>query len=143
MARLFSKPPREPAMGTLFRLAPPRPRGTVLDGVPLGWALPTPPYEVFDRPIYVRNAVGEHKCKCGSSLDHCKRFAGINPWGCSVFGCPEDADVGAHVVKWGILDQRLWLVPMCTWHNDQRDAVLKLRSHIRLVSTNVASTCGR
>ena len=39
------------------------------------------------------------------------------PTYCDVCGCSREAEVGAHVKKVGVYDNRWYIVPLCAYHN--------------------------
>ena len=89
-----------------------------------------------------RNVIGsdERKCSCGSWKEHWKKFSGKKwPSECSVKGCSESADLGAHVHIVG--EKKEWIVPMCTNCNNDPDKTFQLKANTILVSANKAETC--
>jgi hypothetical protein len=94
--------------------------------------------------MLVRNINGSSQniCACGSWLEHWKKFSGLNaPMFCPVIGCYAYAIVGAHVQKENVNDDNWYIVPLCKEHNSQTGHSLEIID-IKLVSANVAETCG-
>jgi hypothetical protein len=83
---------------------------------------------------------GAHDCPCADWLTHWERGAGMLAMSCAVVGCPEAAQVGAHVriegiaAYWGIL-------PFCRRHNATSGS-LSIRGSVRPVAANGRLTCG-
>ena len=91
-----------------------------------------------------KNCVGtsaQPNCKCGSWKKHWENFSG-KPWpsSCSVEGCDNPAEHGAHICN----GQEEWIVPMCVDHNEQKDSQnprFSLKGGRTLVSANRNDTC--
>lgn len=82
-------------------------------------------------------------CRCGSWLDHWKKFSGEPlPSLCPERGCRQTDLVGAHVQRVDANDQSWYILPLCSGHNNQRGATLDLYPEMTVVSANVAETCG-
>jgi len=92
----------------------------------------------------VRNVEGtsQNTCKCGSWLDHWKKFSGQTAQYCSEKNCTKAPEVGAHVQKDSASDSGWYIVPLCSAHN-KKTTSLELVDSTKLVSANVANTCGR
>lgn len=85
---------------------------------------------------------GEKACKCGSWLDHWKKFSGqVVPTYCTVIGCYNTDLVGAHVQKDNSSDRASYIIPLCTTHN-KTDGAFETSDSYNLVSANVSATCG-
>ena len=90
------------------------------------------------------NGTSASTCKCGSWLDHWKKFNGQSlPTYCSEKTCLKKPEVGAHVQKDNANDKSWYIVPLCTEHNRQTGKSLELVDSATLVSANVSQTCGR
>ncbi|MFA5548640.1 MAG: hypothetical protein WDA10_08895, partial [Porticoccaceae bacterium] len=92
----------------------------------------------------VANLVGtsENTCNCGSWLAHWEKFSGQQALVCSVQGCRNFSDVGAHIqTSGGLLGSKWAIVPMCHEHN-QAAGQLDIYDDTRMVSANVSETCG-
>ena len=90
-----------------------------------------------------KNVIGSDKrdhCSCGSWKEHWKKFS-REKWQskCSVEGCSESADLGAHVHIAG--EKKEWIVPMCTACNNDWDKEFQLEANTILVSANKSETC--
>ncbi len=90
------------------------------------------------------NGTSQNTCKCGSWLEHWKRFSGqaLPKW-CSESGCIKAPEVGAHVQKDSSTDKGWYIVPFCNEHNGQTGKSLNLIDSAVLVSANVSQTCGK
>jgi hypothetical protein len=94
--------------------------------------------------IRVRNINGTSQlaCKCGSWLDHWKRFSGrALPVFCAEVSCREKPEVGAHVQKDYAFDSDWYIIPLCKGHNLTASS-LDIMSDTVLVPANVSKTCG-
>jgi hypothetical protein len=92
----------------------------------------------------VKNIKGtsDNNCKCGSWLDHWKKFSGTTLSSyCSEKLCTQKPEVGAHVQKDSATDSAWYIVPLCKSHNREGGS-LELVSSVKLVSANVKGTCG-
>ena len=79
-------------------------------------------------------------CNCNSWLDHWANFSNNGlPVMCSVIGCNNQADVGAHVRK--NTSSSKFIIPLCKYHNSQ-GGQLSIKN-VPLVSAIVSETCGR
>lgn len=81
------------------------------------------------------------KCKCGSWLDHWKKFSGQTTLYCVEVNCREKELLGAHVQKDNPTDQSWYIIPLCAKHN-KATTVLEVTDAVNLVPANVAKTCG-
>ena len=89
------------------------------------------------------NGTGENTCGCGSWLTHWEKHAETIGLMCSVAGCGQVAEVGAHVQREGLLAGDEWfIVPLCPRHNAARGATIVVHDDTILVPANVADTCG-
>lgn len=90
------------------------------------------------------NGTSASNCKCGSWLEHWKKFSGqSSPAYCSEKACTKKPDVGAHVQKDNSTDKGWYIVPLCAGHNQQTGKSLDLMESVTLVTANVSQTCGR
>jgi hypothetical protein len=90
------------------------------------------------------NGTSDNACKCGSWLDHWKKFSGQTlPAYCPELTCTHKPDVGAHVQKDSSTDNSWYIVPLCNTHNGKKGESLTVGDTINLVSANVTSTCGK
>ena len=64
------------------------------------------------------------------------------PHTCSVNGCLNTADVGAHVQKVRGSD-RWYIIPLCSHHNNQRGSDSVVGNATTFISANKFETCGR
>ena len=89
------------------------------------------------------NGTSENSCKCGSWLEHWKKYSGKSlPAHCPELTCVEKPEVGAHVQKDGSTDRSWYIVPLCNKHNAETGKSLNIYD-TALVSANVTSTCGK
>jgi hypothetical protein len=90
------------------------------------------------------NGTSDNTCKCGSWLEHWKKFSGqAVPSFCPVEGCLGQSLLGAHVQKDSSYDRNWYIVPLCTKCNTMTGKSLKYNDVYKLVSANVSETCGR
>jgi len=80
-------------------------------------------------------------CKCGSWLDHWRKYSRQRYEYCGEGSCSARSEVGAHVQKNTAFDRAWYIVPLCTRHN-ARAASMTLKEGLVLVPADVASTCG-
>jgi hypothetical protein len=86
------------------------------------------------------NGSSEKPCQCGSWRDHWENISGQKFAYCAAGTCVNRAEVGARVQVAG---SRNWfIVPLCRQHNATRDASLIVSDRVKLVSANLAHTCG-
>jgi hypothetical protein len=90
------------------------------------------------------NGTSDNTCKCGSWLEHWKKFGGgLLLTYCPVTKCYEKAEVGAHVQKDSSYDTNWYIVPLCKTHNGEKGKSLDIDNSVVLVSANVSETCGK
>lgn len=89
------------------------------------------------------NGTSQNASKCGSWLDHWKRFSGqAIPSYCAEKICTKPPAVGAHVQKDSSTDKGWYIAPLCNDHN-RTSKSLELVDSTTLVSANVSQTCGK
>jgi hypothetical protein len=89
------------------------------------------------------NGTSQSTCRCGSWLNHWKNFSSQPlPTYCPEKSCTDKPEVGAHVQKDSATDKSWYIIPLCTKHNSQTGKSLEVSDTIKLVSANVAATCG-
>ena len=89
------------------------------------------------------NGTSQSSCKCGTWLNHWKRFSGATaPTYCPVKDCLKKDLVGAHVQKDSSFDRDWYIVPLCSGHNGQTGSALDVADHVTLVPANVSETRG-
>ena len=89
------------------------------------------------------NGTSDKTCKCGSWLEHWKKFSGQSlPPFCPEVTCVQKPEVGAHVQKESTTDKSWYIVPLCKTHNAKTGQSLEISDSIKLVSANVSETCG-
>jgi len=88
------------------------------------------------------NGTSDKNCKCGSWLDHWKKYGRQTTSYCSEVQCTKGPEVGAHVQKDSSTDTSWYIVPLCTSHNRETGRSLTLIDSVILVSANVSRTCG-
>ena len=90
------------------------------------------------------NGTSQNVCKCGSWLDHWKKFSGqAFPTYCSEKSCTQKPEVGAHVQKDSSYDTNWYIVPLCKGCNGKTGNSLEISDSVKLVSANVSETCGK
>ncbi len=88
------------------------------------------------------NGTAGRACRCGSWLDHWKRFSRQTASYCSEVKCTKAPEVGAHVQKDSSTDTSWYIVPLCPSHNAESGRSLTLVDNVALVPANVSETCG-
>jgi hypothetical protein len=90
----------------------------------------------------VKNIDGtsDTKCKCGTWLDHWKKFSGQTVTYCCEKTCTNKELVGAHVQKADSTDSYWYIIPLCHSHN-KTTGELELSDGYRLVRANKQVTC--
>lgn len=90
-----------------------------------------------------KGGTAERSCKCGSWKEHWLRFTGEEwPSWCSVVGCLNTAEVGAHVIN--PASDIEWIVPFCKDCNGQpTTTVFTLETGVNLVPANQSKTCAK
>lgn len=86
------------------------------------------------------NGTSDTKCKCGSWLDHWKKFSKSSISYCQEVNCYSKDLVGAHVQKANSSDDNWYIIPLCTNHN-QSVGELEVLSSTEFVSANKKKTC--
>lgn len=87
------------------------------------------------------NGTSQNRCKCGSWLQHWKKFSGQTATRCRAKGCSRTDLSGAHVQKAASYDNNWYIVPFCTAHNHTIGQV-ELVDGTVLVSANKSKICG-
>jgi hypothetical protein len=88
------------------------------------------------------NGASNSTCRCGSWLDHWKRFGGQLPTYCPEEECYQKPEVGAHVQKDGSADKSWYILPLCNAHSGKKGEAITVSDHVRLVPANTRETCG-
>lgn len=90
------------------------------------------------------NGTSDNICKCGSWLEHWKNFSGQSiPSYCPEKSCMKKPEAGAHVQKDNSSDNNWYIIPLCLSHNAEKGKSIEISDGTKLVSANVAETCGR
>jgi hypothetical protein len=90
------------------------------------------------------NGTSQNACKCGSWLDHWKKFSGqVLPTYCTEKSCMGKPEVGAHVQKDSSTDSSWYIAPLCKTCNAKTGQSLDLMDGTALVPANVSETCGK
>lgn len=90
------------------------------------------------------NGTSDNSCNCGSWLKHWENFSGQSlPTYCCESSCMNKPTVGAHVQKDSSTDESWYIIPLCSTHNADKGQTLEIQSSTKLVSANVAATCGK
>ena len=90
------------------------------------------------------NGASQNACKCGSWLDHWKKFGDQSvPTYCLEKSCTKKDLVGAHVQKDSSSDRDWYIIPLCSEHNGKNGNTLDVADHAKLVSANISATCGK
>ena len=88
------------------------------------------------------NGTSDNTCKCGSWLQHWKNYSRLSANECVVNNCRNKSEVGGHVQKGDSLDQKWYVIPVCTACNAKRGQDLHIDDKVELVPANVSQTCG-
>jgi hypothetical protein len=88
------------------------------------------------------NGTSQTTCACGSWLKHWEKFSGQSTAYCQVSSpnCMNKDLVGAHVQKSDSSDEKWYIYPLCSAHN-QSTGVLEVSDSYKLVSANKKETC--
>jgi len=93
------------------------------------------------------NGTSDNTCTCGSWLKHWQKYSGqtitLLTSSCPVLNCTGIIEVGAHVQKDSLTNNNWYIIPLCKNHNAQIDKTLNVSDIVKLVSANVANTCGK
>lgn len=86
-----------------------------------------------------KSGTKNRQCKCGSWKIHWMNYSGQKwPEKCSVQGCSNAAEVGAHVYNNEVAGEQI--IPACKACNQRTDS-FSLKSGTTLVSANKQKTC--
>ena len=86
------------------------------------------------------NGTSQTTCACGSWLKHWEKFSGQSVIYCPATSCLQKDLVGAHVQKSDSPDNKWYIFPLCSAHN-QSTGVLEVSDSYNLVSANKKETC--
>ncbi len=86
------------------------------------------------------NGTSQTTCACGSWLKHWKNFSRQTVTNCPADQCLKTDLVGAHVQKAASSDDKWYIYPLCTAHN-QATGVMSVSDSYKLVSANKKETC--
>lgn len=89
------------------------------------------------------NGTSNKSCKCGSWTKHWESYAEATYWPqrCCVKGCDTPPQVGAHIKKVGVGDNKHYILLMCRAHNNAFGAVLEVESYVKFAHANIRATC--
>ena len=83
----------------------------------------------------------QNACRCGTMLDHWKKFSYVKIQKCVVVGCPNIDLIGCAVTKSNPEDTNIYIIPLCKAHSESKDE-MKIVPSCPLVSANLKITCG-
>jgi hypothetical protein len=86
------------------------------------------------------NGTSQTTCACGSWLKHWQKFSGQTGTYCPATTCENKDLVGAHVQKANSPDNKWYIYPLCSAHN-QSTGELEVADYYKLVSANKKETC--
>ncbi|MCX7716639.1 MAG: hypothetical protein N2Z73_04410 [Endomicrobia bacterium] len=90
------------------------------------------------------NGTTQNICKCGSWLKHWENYSKqALPSTCPVENCKQRPEVGAHIQKDSLFDNKWYILPLCKTHNSYTRKTIVVSDSIVLVSANVSETCGK
>lgn len=95
--------------------------------------------------IKVKNIKNSPECTCSCKI-WIKHWEIVSkqkaPKVCSVSGCTKPADVGGHVKRVDINDNKQYIVPICKEHNNpSNEEIMELKPFIDLVLANKEESC--
>lgn len=87
------------------------------------------------------NGTSKRTCRCGSWIKHLENYnkSNVRSGNCSVLGCDDKADLGAHVHNDGIVGEKI--IPTCGSCNKLKNE-FTIKDDTILVSANTSETCG-
>ena len=89
-----------------------------------------------------KNGTSDRSCYCGTWKQHWINYSGEEwPSRCSVRGCLNSAEVGAHIYNTDI-SKKEYIAPMCRSCN-RLVGEFSLKPNVTLVNANVSETCGK
>ena len=88
------------------------------------------------------NGKVDDTCRCGSWLEHWRKFTWDKRPFCSVVGCRERQTVGVLVQKVYPADGFWYVVPVCPEHS-RAHGTLIIGENYPIVSADVSQTCGQ
>jgi len=86
------------------------------------------------------NGTSDTTCACGSWLKHWEKFSGQSVIYCPAGKCMKKDLVGAHVQKSNSSDDKWYIYPLCSAHN-QSTGELEVSDTYKLVIANKKETC--
>lgn len=88
-----------------------------------------------------KGGTGDRACHCNSWKNHWVNYSRGNwPSGCSVEGCGNKAEVGAHIYNESPDVTNEYIAPFCDSCN-KKSSVIKLKGGTTLVRANKQETC--
>ena len=100
--------------------------------------------------VKIKNENGTSKrpvCSCGSWISHWKNFSYEDVEKCSVDGCDNKAEHGAHITRPNAQNETYktasYIVPMCSSCNGQNGQTFTAKNNTTFVWANVSKTCGQ
>jgi hypothetical protein len=89
------------------------------------------------------NGTSHNTCKCGSWLEHWKKFGGGAITYCSEQSCVMNDLAGAHVMKAADNDNNWYIIPLCEDHNKMQGQDLEIVVSTVFVPADTKETCGK
>ncbi len=89
------------------------------------------------------NGTNGPACKCGTWLDHWKKFSGQSVTYCAVSTCVKKDIIGVHVQKDDPTDLTWYILPLCKAHSEEKGRSLEVGIVYQLISADISSTCGK
>ena len=80
-------------------------------------------------------------CRCGTLLDHWKKFSYVKIQKCVVIGCSNIDLIGCPVTKFNSKDKGIYIIPFCKEHSKSTEE-LKILPSCPFVSADLTITCG-
>jgi hypothetical protein len=82
-------------------------------------------------------------CGCKSWLQHWEKNSGQKAETCSALGCSNPANVGGHVQKRNVGDDSWYIIPICTFHNNQFGQEYDVKANTVFTRVGKTSRCGQ
>jgi hypothetical protein len=83
----------------------------------------------------------QNGCRCGTWLDHWKKFSYVKIQKCVVVGCSNIDLAGCPVIRSNPEDNNIYIIPLCKEHSQSKEE-LKILPSCPFVSANLKITCG-
>jgi hypothetical protein len=82
-------------------------------------------------------------CSCENWLQHWENNSGEKKNTCSALNCSKNAEVGGHVQKRNVGDDRWYIIPICKSCNGKYGQEYEVETHTTFISIDLTSQCGQ